>query len=149
MMCVSQTDIAARARCQLTECGRNFRSYLVLPLLPPTEQIVGKFNNSFFVAKRSAATAHVIGSLENIFSMLPSPCAASARWLVNAAGPKGMERFFVFTAWLGAVVESAVWMLMYLDMPQAQVWTMYAMHGICTSSHDTGDNTCVCVARVV
>ena len=51
----------------------------------------------------------MIGSLENIFSMLPPPCAAGARWLVNAAGSKGMERFFVFTAWLGAVVESAVW----------------------------------------
>lgn len=91
---------------------------------------LGKFNNSFFKPKRSAATVHVIGSIENIFAMFPAPCAAAASKLVNAAGPQGMECFFAFTAWLGAIVESAVWMLMYLNVPRLQVWTMYAMHGI-------------------
>ena len=32
---------------------------------------LGKFNTAFFDGKRSAATVHVIGSLENLFTMLP------------------------------------------------------------------------------
>ena len=91
---------------------------------------LGKFNTQFFDPKRSAATVHVIGSIENLFALLPAPFARSARALVNAAGPGGMSAFFVFTAWLGAVVESAVCLLMYLDQPKSQAWTMYAMHGI-------------------
>ena len=41
-----------------------------------------------------------------------------------------MDNFFIFTAWLGALVESAVVILMYLNWPIAQVWTMYLMHGL-------------------
>ena len=91
---------------------------------------LGKFNTSFFDGKRSAATAHVIGSLENIFALLPAPCAQFMSSLVRSAGPNGMMIFFVSTAWLGAIVESAVCLLMYLNYPVTQVWMMYAMHGI-------------------
>ena len=83
---------------------------------------LGKFNTQFFDPQRSAATVHVVGSIENLFGLLPAPFARGARAMVNAAGPEGMKGFFIFTAWLGAVVESAVCVLMYLDVPLAQAW---------------------------
>ena len=89
---------------------------------------LGKLNSGFFDPMQSAATAHVMASIEN--AAAGTPLVQVFRFLVDLAGPTVMYYFFLLTACIGAVVEALVPALMYLDCPRLQARIMFAMHSL-------------------
>ena len=91
---------------------------------------LSKLNSDFFHPQRSAATAHVMASIENLVAGTPlrQPC----RRLVDWTGPSAMCVFFKLTAVAGAVTEALVPLLMYFNAARAQVIVMFGMHGLFT-----------------
>lgn len=63
-------------------------------------------------------------------ALLPVQVQTGLRAAVNWAGADWMYAFFVFTAWLGAIIESVVVAFMYMNWPILQAWAMYLMHGL-------------------
>ena len=96
---------------------------------------LSKLNADFLHPQRSAATSHVMASVENLVAGTPlrRPC----RRLVDWAGPRAMFAFFSVTAVAGAVTEALVPLLMYCNAARAQVMVMFAMHGLfCLTRYD-------------
>ena len=91
---------------------------------------IGKMNPAFFDPMISAATAHVMASVENIACSLPRALQAIARRSVDAAGTRWMHAFFGCCCIGGFAVEAAVPLLMYANAPRTQLAIMAAMHSL-------------------
>ena len=96
---------------------------------------LSKLNSAFVHPQRSAATAHVMASIENLVA--GTPLAVPCRRLVAAAGSNVMYAFFSVTAVAGALTEAMVPLLMYCNVARAQVIVMFCMHGLfCLTRYD-------------
>ena len=91
---------------------------------------MGKLNSDFFDPMVSAATGHVMASIENVAANLPLAVQTLCRRCVDAAGPKLVYIFFFICCVAGFVVESVVPLLMYANMPRSQMAMMAAMHSL-------------------
>ena len=89
----------------------------------------GKMCPRFFDPKVSAATAHVMASLENLVAGMP-PVIRVLRALVDAAGPTRMEHFFSAVCVAGAIVETLVGLLVVTGPAWLQAVVMFSMHGM-------------------
>ena len=76
----------------------------------------------------SAATAHVMASIENLACSLPAGLRALARRGVDAAPRRAVRAFFRACCVAGAATEAAVPLLMYCGRPRAAIAAMGAMH---------------------
>ena len=85
---------------------------------------LGKLNARFFSPLESAATGHVMASIENLVALLPRPLRALLRRAVDAAGARAAQAFFQACCYGGFAVEGVVPLLMYANAPNAQLLVM-------------------------
>jgi hypothetical protein len=90
---------------------------------------LGKFNPQFFDPRKSAATVHVMGAIDNLTA--GTRTATALRRLVDAAGVNAMDRLFLLAAAAGAAVEDevAVCALIYLGFPRLWGVSAFLVHG--------------------